>query len=105
MNDKVYAFDADQAGIPLWSRDFTNAVNGITPVPITDLVGSNSLNIVGNVGIESTPVIDVSAKTMYLVARTKENGSYVQRLHALDITTGAEKTNSPIAISGSVAGS
>ncbi len=105
MNDKVYAFDADQAGSALWVRDFTDGANGITPVPITDLVGSNGLNIVGNVGIESTPVIDLSTHTMYLVARTKENGSYFQRLHALDIVTGSEAPNSPVIISGSVTGS
>jgi PQQ-like domain len=62
MNDKVYAFDADSnAGpnaSPLWSVDFTNAASGITAIPITDLTGSNSLNIVGNVGVASTSVID-----------------------------------------------
>ena len=40
-----------------------------------------------------TPVIDPIAGTIYAVARTKENGSYVQRLHALDITSGAERPN------------
>ena len=104
MNDKVYAFDADHSGAPLWTRDFTDAANGIIPVPIVDLVGSNTLNIVGNVGVESTPVIDLSSKTMYLVARTKENGSYVQRLHALDIATGADKAGSPVTIAGTAPG-
>ncbi len=73
-------------------------------MPIVDIVQSDSLNIVGNVGIESTPVIDTSTNTMYLVARTKESGQYFQRLHALDITTGAEKFGGPVAISGSVKG-
>ncbi len=108
MNDKVYAFDADSnAGAnssPLWTVDFTNAAAGITAIPIVDLTNSNSLNIVGNVGVESTPVIDLSTNTMYLVARTKENGSYLQRLHALDITTGTEKFGGPAVIQGSVAG-
>lgn len=66
MNDKVYAFDAATNNV-LWMRDFTNASAGITAVPITDIVGSNTLNIVGNVGVESTPVIDPSTSTMYLV--------------------------------------
>ena len=104
MNDKVYAFDADAAGAPLWSRDFTNPANGITAVPVSDIVGSNSLNVVGNVGVESTPVIDLSSATMYLVARTKENGNYVQRLHALDITTGSEKSGSPVTITATISG-
>ena len=102
MNDKVYAFDADSTSpTPLWLADFTAA--GVTPVPMTDIVNP-SLNIYGNVGIESTPVIDREAATLYLVARTKENGSYFQRLHALDILTGRERPGSPVEIAGSVPG-
>ena len=57
MNDKVYAFDADSTSSPpLWIRDFTNPPS-VTPVPITDITVPN-FNIVGNVGITSTPVID-----------------------------------------------
>jgi hypothetical protein len=104
MNDKVYAFDAD-TNKTLWIRDFTNASAHVTAVPIANIAGSNNLNIIGNVGVESTPVIDASTSTMYLVARTLENGAYVQRLHALDITSGAEKFGGPVVIQGSVAGS
>lgn len=112
MNDVVYAFDADSSSnTPLASLDLTTQVAGSTPVPITDIVGPG-LNIVGNVGIESTPVIDLATNTMYLVARTKEtatncgsvNGNYCQRLHALDITTFAEKLGGPVVIQGSVPG-
>src|SRR6267378_726036 len=111
MNDIVYAFDADSNstnGGVLWSVNLTNANAGVTPVPIADIVGNNSLNIVGNVGIESTPVIDLASNTIYLVARTKEvsgtTANYVARLHALDITTGAEKFGGPAVIQGSVPG-
>jgi outer membrane protein assembly factor BamB len=103
MNDKVYAFDAATNAV-LWIRDFTNASAGVTAVPIVNIVASNSLNIIGNVGVESTPVIDLSTATMYLVARTLENNSYVQRLHALDITNGTEKFGGPVVIQGSVTG-
>ncbi len=92
MNDKVYAFDADQGGPPLWMRDFTNELAGITPVPITDITNNNNLNIVGNVGIEDTPVINISTKSLYLVARTKEDGEYIQRLHRLNLCDGADQT-------------
>ena len=103
MNDKVYAFDADSSSpVPLWMRNFTNPPS-VTPVPITDIAGAN-LNIVGNVGIQSTPVIDAARGTIYLVARTKENGAYLQRLHALDIATGAARAGSPVTITASVAG-
>src|SRR5262249_49578786 len=111
MNDVVYAFDADSnatnGGI-LWKVDFRNAGAGVSPIPIVDIVHDNTLNIVGNVGIESTPVIDASSNTMYLVARTKEVSgaitNYVARLHALDITTGAEKFGGPVVIQGAVPG-
>src|SRR3954451_696773 len=104
MNDKVYAFDADrESPTPLWMTDFT-APPTVTAVPMTDIVNP-SLNIYGNVGIESTPVIDRGSGTLYLVARTKENGQYVQRIHALDITTGRDVSGSPATITGSLPGS
>ncbi len=86
MNDKVYAFDADHAGPPLWLRDLTDELAGVTPVPVVDITNRNDLNVVGNVGILGTPVID-SAATCNLSgeARTRERGRYVQRLHKLDI--------------------
>jgi hypothetical protein len=111
MNDVVYALDADSNGSNggiLWKVDFRNSSAGVTPIPIANIVNDNTLNIVGNVGIESTPVIDLSSNTMYLVARTKEvsggSTNYVARLHALDITTGAEKLGGPVTIQGSVPG-
>ncbi|MGI8960521.1 MAG: hypothetical protein ACR2IV_12300 [Bryobacteraceae bacterium] len=101
MNDKVYAFDADRSGPPLWMRNLTNEISGVTPVPIIDITNSNDLNIVGNAGIESTPVIDASEEVIYLVARTKENGKYVQRLHKLDIKDGKDQAV-PVMIEASV---
>ena len=108
MRDKLYAFDADSASpTPLWIRDFTST--SAIPVPITDI--SDIGNIWHDVGIEGTPVINRGADgtgTLYLVARTKEstaNGAnYVQRLHAIDIATGAERAGSPVTISASVPG-
>jgi len=98
MEDDVYAFDADSNTL-LWSN--TSFVGGnITPVPITDITGNNGLNIVGDVGIESTPYIDKSGGTIYVLARTKNTstGLHAQTLHALDITTGAEKLGGPVVI-------
>jgi mono/diheme cytochrome c family protein len=90
MEDKLYAFDADKSGDPLWLRDFTNPAAGVTPVPVTDITDNINLNLVGNAGIMGTPVIDPAKLTLYLVARTKERGRYVQRLHAIDIHTGKD---------------
>ena len=102
MNDKLYAFDADsKSPSPLWMNNFTNPPS-VTPVPISDITPNQ--DIVGNIGIQSTPVIDRTAGTMYLVARTKENGSYVHRLHAIDITNGQPRSGSPLTITGSVPG-
>ena len=90
MNDKVYAFDARRSGPPLWMRDFTDEMAGITPVPVADITNRNDLNVVGNVGIEGTPMIDSQAGAIYVLARTKENGAYFQRLHKLDLKSGQE---------------
>jgi hypothetical protein len=98
--DQIYAFDADSNqgpdGQPLWHVNLTNATKGITPVPWSD-EGCN--NIEPWIGITGTPVIDSASNTLYVVANTKENGSYYQRLHALDVTTGAEKFGGPMVIS------
>ena len=72
-------------------------------MPATDIVATGK-NIFGNVGIEGTPVIDRATNTLYLVARTKESGAYVQRLHALDIATGLSRPGSAVKITASVPG-
>ena len=112
MNDWIYAFDADSnADTPLLSLDLTTEVPGSTSIPIIAILGYND-NIIGNVGIESTPHIDLASNTMYLVARTRElgancgpkNPTFCQRLHAIDISTLAEKSGSPVLLGGSVPG-
>ncbi len=100
MKNIVYAFDADTQGAPLWELNVSNTIAGSTPVPITDYVGTNSSNMAGAMGIESTPVINSSTNTIYFVTNTLENGNIVFRLHAADITTGAEKFGGPVVISG-----
>jgi hypothetical protein len=100
--DSVYAFDADQAGPPLWHTSFIDPASGITPVPSSDL-GCGDLK--PWVGITATPVIDPTTETLYVISKVKLGpGSYQQQLHALDITTGLEQANSPVTIKATVAG-
>ncbi|MDE3181544.1 MAG: hypothetical protein KGM47_18015, partial [Acidobacteriota bacterium] len=100
-NDSVYAFDADgRSTPPLWRVSFLSS--GVTPVPCSDT--GECGDIPTKIGITGTPVIDPSTGTLYLVAATKEGAKYVQRLHALDITTGAEKFGGPVALQASVPG-
>jgi hypothetical protein len=104
-NDSVYAFDGNSNSggnaNPLWHANFLDPGNGITTIPASDL---GTASITPQVGITGTPVIDVSNQTLYVVAATKENGAYYQRLHALDLTTGAEKFGGPVVISATVKG-
>jgi hypothetical protein len=111
VNDSVYAFDADNALVatPYWTTSFINPPNIVAPAN-TDMsaigaCGGAYQDFSGNIGIVGTPVIDPVAGTIYLVARTKENGTnFVQRLHALDVSTGAERSNSPVIITATCAG-
>ena len=90
----VYAIDAD-AGVFLWRRSLlgpgelsadTDECDTITP----------------EIGITATPVIDRRSGpngTIYVVTMSRDReGNYFQRLHALDLTTGAEEFNGPVEI-------
>jgi hypothetical protein len=97
-HDSVYAFNADgKTTSPIWKRNFLGI--NITTVPRA----SNNLISV-EIGITGTPVIDPSSKTLYVVATTVESGVQKHKLHALSLTTGAEKYGGPVAISGSYGG-
>ena len=101
QNDSVYAFDADDptASSPLWHVNFG------TPVPSTD-VAPDCADITPQVGITSTPVIDTSSSTIYVVAKTKNtsDNSYHFNIHALDLITGTEKFGGPTEITAQVPG-
>ncbi len=101
MSDTLYAFDAD-TGVKLWSVNFASSV-GATPVAFANFTFAGNTNIVGNLGILSTPVIDPSTSIMYLVACTLENGTMAYRLHAVDIRSGTEPYANEL-ISGSYGG-
>lgn len=84
-HDSVYAFDADApaASQPLWKTSLG------APMPASDT--NNCHDLAPEIGITATPVIDFAAQTIFVSAKTKENGAYVYRLHALDLVTGKPK--------------
>lgn len=96
LNNSVYAFDAD-TGVQYWQAKFG------TPTP-PNAEGCNNVTGMNQVGILSTPVIDPSTNTIYLTTKTFNTTSHVatHSLHALDVTTGAEKFGGPTPISATV---
>jgi hypothetical protein len=106
-HDSIYAFDADgNSGAnasPLWQDSFIQS--GVTePVPQADV---SSADISDELGITTTPVIDPSGSTIYIVSKIKRisDGTYHQYFHALDLATGAEKFNGPVEINPTFPGS
>ena len=102
MHNTVYAFDADNPALPaLWSSNLGPSS------PASDF-GTGFHDIATEVGILSTPVIDPSTNTIYVVAFTKvtvnSTSTYSFHLHALDIQTGAEKFGGPVLLAASVPG-
>ncbi|MDR5748322.1 pyrrolo-quinoline quinone [Caballeronia sp. LZ029] len=93
-NASVYAFDAD-SGATLWK--VSTLGNGEKPSD-----DHNCHQITPTIGVTATPVIDRGRGpngAMYVVGMSKDaSGGYHQRIHALDITTGAELFNGPTEI-------
>jgi hypothetical protein len=100
--NSVFAFDADSGNTtPLWT------VNLGTPVPSQDICSTDPVacpytDVIPVIGILATPVIDPVSGTIYVVANTKDtSGKYHFKLHALNLTTGAEKFGGPTEITAS----
>jgi uncharacterized protein YjdB len=101
----VYAFDADaNPCVTYWSKHLIPS--GETWVSAADL---GSSDIQPGVGIVGTPVIDTTSNTLYLLARTENQGTQCrpaanchQRLHALRLSDGSETSAGPVEISDSI---
>src|SRR5882724_11437941 len=98
-HDSVYAFDADN-GRSYWHARLLpkhgKTVSAIDDVDCTDLIPE--------IGITSTPVIDPATSTIYVLEKGKTNTVLFQRLHALDLATGAEKFGGPVSLAASTPG-
>lgn len=96
-HDSVYAFDAD-TGAQIWKASLG------TPVPSTDY-GTGYHDLIPEIGITGTPVIDLPNKILFVDSFTKDTSShYHHYLHALNITNGHDQAGSPVEITGSVSG-
>ena len=99
-HDSVYAVNAD-SGTIYWQKSLLAAGE-------TTSDDRNCGQVTPEIGITSTPVIDRSAGahgTIFLVAMSKDaSGNYYQRIHALDLTTGAEQANSPVVVQATYPG-
>ncbi len=99
-HDSVYAVDADN-GTVLWQKSLLGAGE-------TTSDARNCNQVTPEIGITATPAIDRLAGahgTVYLVAMSKDASSnYYQRIHALDLSTGAEQANSPTVVKATYPG-
>src|SRR6185312_13113000 len=80
---------------PIKNTDMTNACSG------------NYVDFTGNMGIVGTPAIDISTNTLYVVSRSvAKTGTkiFVQYLHAIDISTRAEKLGGQVPITATYPG-
>jgi hypothetical protein len=113
-HDSLYAFDADADPCePLWQVSLIDPSHGGTGGEVTVpagtsgyLVGNGDGDMTPEVGVTGTPVIDPTAGILYVVSKSMNAAgtSFYQRLHAIDITTGAEKPGSPVTIAASFPG-
>ena len=99
-HDSVYAFDAD-TGALIWKSSMLKS--GETP---SDARSCDQ--VTPEMGVTATPVIDRSRGpngAIYLAAMSKNSsGTYFQRLHALDLTTGAELFGGPTNVAATYPG-
>ncbi len=113
QHDTLYAFDADVSPcVTLWHVSLIDQAHGgntgETPVPggTSGLVGSGYGDITPEIGVTGTPVIDPSTNRLYVVSKSVDSlgSTFYQRLHAINTSTGAEVTGSPVTVTGTYPG-
>jgi uncharacterized repeat protein (TIGR03806 family) len=112
-NDSVYAFDADSNadanGGLLWHDDLGEGIDLVHHHEIGGRYHDNVFqDMLPQIGITGTPVIDPATGTLYVDAftRTETDAGPVfhHKIHALNITDGSERSFSPIEVTASVPG-
>jgi hypothetical protein len=114
QHDGLYAFDADlNPCVQLWKASLIDGAHGgnagETTVPSGEsgyLVGSGQADIAPEVGVTGTPVIDPNTNILYVVSKSviPSGPTFYQRLHAIDLVTGNEKSGSPVTIAATYPG-
>lgn len=111
QHDSLYAFDADTAPcVTLWHVSLIDSAHGGTTGEISvpssgsgALVGKGFGDITPEVGVTGTPVIDPTTDTLFVVSKSANASAQIlQRLHAIDLTTGNERVT-PRSIDSSIA--
>jgi hypothetical protein len=102
-NNTVYAFDADGlVTTPLWQVSLSSGADSPGRRAQHGLIGKA---VDYHLGITSTPVINPTTKTMYVLNIVLQtDGTYIDELQALNIATGAQKFGGPVTVQGSVPG-
>ena len=114
QHESLYAFDADASPcVMLWHASLIDTNHGgtagetsVPSGPTGNLVGGGNGDITPEVGVTGTPVIDPATNTLYVVSKSviPSGPTFFQRLHAIDLLTGNEKTSSPVTIAGTYPG-
>jgi hypothetical protein len=116
QHDSLYAFDADASPCKLlWQVSLidvshgalaageTSVPSGVTGYMVGQGAGSD---LTPEVGVTGTPVIDPAGKILYVVSKSANaaHTTIFQRLHAIDLASGQEKSGSPVAIAATFRG-
>lgn len=106
QNDSVYAFDGESSS-PTCTQLLHRSLleTGESAVDCHYIGGQKCQTISPTIGVISTPVVDTTSNTIFLIAESQVGNpptAWIHRIHALDIASFHEKFNGPVPVAGSV---